>query len=196
MALTYLNSQMIEIPATLETASIINLSANNIIVDNINYTNFTSPLFDNVELWNSTYTTVLNNSATTWSYQGTDLKILSANWENTYLTVFSNLINWNYQGTDLKELSSNWESTYTIFSSISSQIALSGDVIPAVLENLQTNQINISGVTTTQLILLSTQTTPSLSTDEGVKGSIKWDSNYLYICIEDDIWKRVALTAW
>jgi hypothetical protein len=107
--------------------------------------------------WNSVYTTVNANSATTWNYQGTDIKsltadwqnttnsfniqspnnasvyttvnansaawgvvgggsdvsMISANWESTYTTVNSNSADWNYQGTDIKALTANWESTYT-----------------------------------------------------------------------------------
>jgi len=40
--------------------------------------------------WNSSYTTVNSNSATTWNYQGSDLKSLSANWQSTYTTLSSN----------------------------------------------------------------------------------------------------------
>lgn len=40
--------------------------------------------------WNSVYTTVQNNSATSWNYQGTDLKALSGNWQNTYTNYSSN----------------------------------------------------------------------------------------------------------
>ena len=35
--------------------------------------------------WSSAYSTVQSNSATTWNYQGTDLKALSGNWQTTYL---------------------------------------------------------------------------------------------------------------
>jgi hypothetical protein len=35
--------------------------------------------------WSSAYSTVQANSATTWNYQGTDLKALSGNWQTTYL---------------------------------------------------------------------------------------------------------------
>ena len=35
--------------------------------------------------WSSVYSTVQTNSATTWNYQGTDLKALSGNWQTTYL---------------------------------------------------------------------------------------------------------------
>lgn len=34
--------------------------------------------------WNSVYTTVQSNSATTWNYQGTDIKALTGSWQNTY----------------------------------------------------------------------------------------------------------------
>jgi hypothetical protein len=81
----------------------------------------------NSNQWNTTYTTVRTNSSTNWNYQGTDIKSLTSNWQNTYIdfssqsgnnssvysTVNSNsATNWNYQGTDLKNLSSNWEDTY------------------------------------------------------------------------------------
>lgn len=45
---------------------------------------------------NSLYSSVQSNSATTWNYQGTDLKSISANWENTYTTVQSkSAIEWD-----------------------------------------------------------------------------------------------------
>ena len=99
--------------------------------------------------WQSTFTTVQVNSATTWNYQGTDLKSLSGNWQSTFGTVnslssnwnsvYSNvnsqsannisvysIVNsnsattWNYQGTDLKDLSGNWQSTFGTVNSLSS----------------------------------------------------------------------------
>jgi len=86
----------------------------------------------NSDQWNSTYSTVQSNSSTNWNYQGTDIKALTANWENTYttfstqsannLSVYSivqtnSSTNWNYQGTDIKSLTSNWQNTYVSFSS-------------------------------------------------------------------------------
>ena len=43
----------------------------------------------NSSIWNNTYTTVNQNSATTWNYQGTDIKALTANWESTYNSYYS-----------------------------------------------------------------------------------------------------------
>ena len=37
---------------------------------------------------------------------------------------------------------------------------------------------------------------PSTSTSSGVTGDMAWDSNYIYVCISTDTWKRSALTTW
>ena len=55
-------------------------------------------LTDVVSKANSVYTTVQSNSATTWNYQGTDLKSLSGNWQGTYTTVQSNSAVWGTAG--------------------------------------------------------------------------------------------------
>ena len=38
--------------------------------------------------------------------------------------------------------------------------------------------------------------TPTSSNDTGNQGDICWDSNYLYICIATNSWKRIALSNW
>lgn len=50
--------------------------------------------------YDSTYTTVNSNSA---------------NWSAVFSTVGSNSANWSYQGTDIRALTSNWENTYSQF---------------------------------------------------------------------------------
>ena len=81
--------------------------------------------------WNSSYNTIQTNSATTWNYQGTDVKNLTGNWQSSYTALTSTSANWNdtrstvqtnsattwnYQGTDVKSLTANWQNTYTTFS--------------------------------------------------------------------------------
>ena len=46
-----------------------------------------------------------------------------------------------------------------------------------------------------KLILTGARTITN-STDSGTEGEVCWDSNYLYICIGTDTWKRIALTTW
>lgn len=43
---------------------------------------------------------------------------------------------------------------------------------------------------------LSSEQIPESSTATGAKGDIKWDSEYIYICIADNTWKRSPLTTW
>tara|TARA_Y100001963_G_C6767417_1_gene443059 strand:- start:51 stop:599 length:549 start_codon:yes stop_codon:yes gene_type:complete len=38
--------------------------------------------------------------------------------------------------------------------------------------------------------------TPSNASDTGVAGQICWDSNYLYICVATNTWKRVPIDPW
>jgi hypothetical protein len=38
--------------------------------------------------------------------------------------------------------------------------------------------------------------TPASSSATGTTGEIKWDSNYIYVCIATNMWKRVAISTW
>ena len=85
--------------------------------------------------WNSVYTTVNTNSATTWNYQGTDIKNLTAGWvggnsaytttnsnsafwANAYTNLVTNSAAYLLSGTDVNlgqipVLSANWNSVYS-----------------------------------------------------------------------------------
>lgn len=41
-----------------------------------------------------------------------------------------------------------------------------------------------------------TPVVPAASTSAGVKGDIAWDSDYVYVCVNTNTWKRVPLTTW
>jgi hypothetical protein len=45
-------------------------------------------------------------------------------------------------------------------------------------------------------INIATKKTPASGSDTGTAGNIAWDSDYLYVCITTDTWKRVELTSW
>jgi len=44
-------------------------------------------------------------------------------------------------------------------------------------------------------IIASTKT-PSSASDTGTTGTITWDSDYIYICVATNTWKRVAIATW
>jgi len=112
--------------------------------------------------WNSVYTTVNTNSATTWNYQGTDIKNLTAGWvggNSAYTTTNSNSAFWTnaytnlvtnsaaylLSGTDVNlgqipELSANWNNTYNAFSANSGKYENS-------YTNLVTNSATYLGTT-------------------------------------------------
>jgi hypothetical protein len=58
--------------------------------------------------------------------------------------------------------------------------------------NFNANGIGISGST----VNITTSKTPTSSTDTGIRGDICWDVNYLYVCVSNNFWKRIALTTW
>jgi hypothetical protein len=71
--------------------------------------------------WDSAYTTVNSNSATTWNYQGTDLKNLSSGWvggNDAYSNLVSNSAAY-LSAVDLSFLSvsANWDSAYSTVNS-------------------------------------------------------------------------------
>ena len=39
-------------------------------------------------------------------------------------------------------------------------------------------------------------TAPTTATDSGVAGNIRYDDNYVYVCIATNTWKRSALSTW
>ncbi|MHA2065292.1 MAG: hypothetical protein ACXABY_13025 [Candidatus Thorarchaeota archaeon] len=38
--------------------------------------------------------------------------------------------------------------------------------------------------------------TPSSATDTGTQWDIAIDANYIYVCVADNTWKRVAIATW
>jgi len=43
---------------------------------------------------------------------------------------------------------------------------------------------------------LRTARTPASATDTGNKGEVCWDSDYVYVCVAANTWKRAALATW
>lgn len=45
-------------------------------------------------------------------------------------------------------------------------------------------------------IRVRTEKTPANATATCAKGEMSWDSNYMYVCVATDTWKRSALSTW
>lgn len=50
--------------------------------------------------------------------------------------------------------------------------------------------------TATNTINVATAKTPSSASDTGMTGDIAWDSNYVYVCVATNTWKRSAISTW
>lgn len=50
-----------------------------------------------------------------------------------------------------------------------------------------TIEVNLNGIT---------NKTPASATASGNSGEVCWDSNYLYVCVGQNSWKRTALASW
>ncbi len=45
-------------------------------------------------------------------------------------------------------------------------------------------------------ITIRDQNAPAAASSNGFRGEIRYDSNYIYVCVADNTWKRVALSTW
>ena len=45
-------------------------------------------------------------------------------------------------------------------------------------------------------ITIREQNAPAAASSNGFRGEIRYDSNYIYVCVAGNTWKRVALSAW
>ena len=76
--------------------------------------------------------------------------------------------------------------THMLFVTGSSQVGI-GVSDPAIGVTL-----DISG----SAMRLRNSSTPASAGAVGVQGEIRWDADYIYICISTDTWKRVAIGTW
>jgi hypothetical protein len=43
---------------------------------------------------------------------------------------------------------------------------------------------------------ISGPTTPASASSTGVAGTVVWDTDYIYVCVDTNIWKRAAISTW
>lgn len=53
-------------------------------------------------------------------------------------------------------------------------------------------EVTVSGVSVPNI----PNGTPSSSTATGTAGTLQWDSDYIYVCVATNTWKRVQITTW
>jgi hypothetical protein len=72
--------------------------------------------------------------------------------------------------------------------------------VPGVLTATGVSNLNggatVANTLTAQGTLLVATHTPANAGASGVAGRITWDANYIYVCIDTNTWKRVAISTW
>jgi len=58
-----------------------------------------------------------------------------------------------------------------------------------------TDWIPFSGGTRA-LKISETLTAPTSEVDTGIRGEVRYDVNYVYICVDTNVWTRAAITPW
>jgi hypothetical protein len=102
-----------------------------------------------------------------------------------------------YIGTNVKGLNNSDSNTIVIGAS-----AIADGANTTVLNTTSTTSTKIEGTSSSTLIVsgqnlrLVTQRTITTASDTGVKGDICHDSNYIYVCVATNTWKRVAISTW
>lgn len=62
-----------------------------------------------------------------------------------------------------------------------------------IKQTTPTTELEVNGTTKTSSLIVSLSSPPASSTATGIKGTITYNNDYLYICIATNTWKRVAL---
>lgn len=56
--------------------------------------------------------------------------------------------------------------------------------------------ISINQFVETNKLVIKNPRVPATATAPGAPGQIAWDANFLYVCIDNAVWKRVAISTW
>jgi hypothetical protein len=98
----------------------------------------------------------------------------------------------NVSGSDLEKLFSAKSDTKNPAFYISG----SGDAYLSGKLGIGTNDPLVNLDVNGNSIRVRTANTPSSAGDLGAQGEIRWDADYIYICVATDTWKRVAISTW
>lgn len=68
------------------------------------------------------------------------------------------------------------------------------DVSTTIIENAFGSGVTVSGILSGDL--RSTGSAPASATATGTAGDIRYDADYIYVCVSTNTWKRVAISTW
>lgn len=146
---------------------------------------------NNADDWNSTHTTVNSNSGTWGSGVSvyTTVNTKSANWD----TAYSDRLKWDGGSGDLNAGTGR---TSLGLGSIATQNADNVNIDGGTIDGASVGSTAAAAGAFTTLKVTTPGSAPATATATGVKGEIRYDEDYIYICVATNTWKRSALAAW
>ena len=65
-----------------------------------------------------------------------------------------------------------------------------------LMANVSVNAVFTQNTTVKTLYFSNTTNAPANSSANGVRGEVRVDSSYVYVCVANNTWKRSELTSW
>lgn len=56
--------------------------------------------------------------------------------------------------------------------------------------------VRTAALSTISANLVLSNTVPEIANSAGIAGTVRYDANYVYVCVANNTWKRVSLTSW
>jgi hypothetical protein len=64
-------------------------------------------------------------------------------------------------------------------------------------DGMTASHAEIGEITVNRLLAVLTDGAPVSSSDTGLKGEVRYDTQFMYLCVDDNVWARIALnTTW
>ena len=104
-----------------------------------------------------------------------------------YSTVYANSAGWEAAAAHV----SSDGSSHSLLGATAGTVTASKAVIVDASKNIST-----FGKITTNELVVANPTAPASSTATGTKGEIRYDDNYMYVCIATNTWRRAPLMIW
>lgn len=135
----------------------------------------------------------------------TNVSILSSDQQNASLQfgstsdVLGAYIRWNHDNNEMSiGTANNGDNIRFVTGNEETSMFLRNGYGLGIGTTSPTERLHVSGNTLIDgdIIYPKPSNPPTNSNDNGVKGTITWDNNYFYICVNTNTWKRTQISSW
>ena len=73
---------------------------------------------------------------------------------------------------------------------------VTGVITPTAIETPSLTATSLSATVVAATYTVVASAAPTAADDPGVTGTITWDADFIYVCVDTDTWVRAALATW